>query len=107
MEYIDEMCRKFGHLFPCFLEDMLRGEEEVRHESGDPVWERDDEIISVFLVHGGLHLGELLVDGRMVSKVPTQEGIGIGGARYEVVLATSEHDAYVFSNKVMVYFIFM
>ena len=86
---------------------MLRGEEEVRHEPGDPVWEGGDEIILVFLVHGGLHLRELLVDQRMVSKAPMQEGIGMGGARYEVVWATSEHDAYVFSSKVMVYLIFM
>ena len=41
---------------------MLGSEEEMKCEPGDPVWEGDDKIISVLLVHCGLHLGEFLID---------------------------------------------
>jgi hypothetical protein len=35
---------------------MLGSEEEVRSESSDPVWEGDNEVIPILLIHGGKDL---------------------------------------------------
>jgi hypothetical protein len=46
---------------------VLRSEKQMGGVSCDPVGERNDEIIPVLLVHGGKHLGKLLVYGRLIT----------------------------------------
>jgi hypothetical protein len=83
---------------------MLWSEEQVWSEPCYPMRQRDDEVALVFLVHCGLHLGELLVDRGVVTEAPVEECISPRGLGYELVRATHEHDTSVFSNKCTAYF---
>jgi hypothetical protein len=61
------------------LEDVLRSDEHIGDEPRKPMGERDDEIISILLVHDFHDLWEFGLNQGMIEEMPVQEGIGMGG----------------------------
>jgi hypothetical protein len=59
-------------LFAGFLQNVLGSEKKVWCEPSYPMWQRDDEIVSVFLVYCVLHLREFFINRGVVSKVPVE-----------------------------------
>jgi hypothetical protein len=53
-----------------FLEDVLWCDEEVRHESPEPMGYMYDVVVPLFLVHGGHDLVDLGADGGVIPFPP-------------------------------------